>query len=307
MQNDKLKSYINLHLIVFIWGFTAVLGALITITADAIVWYRMLLAAGFLFFFIILKKKTFRIPLKSFLTLTFVGFLIAMHWVTFFHAIHVSNVSITLSVFSLGAFFASILEPLFYGRKVLWYEVFFGLIIIAGLGMIMQVEVNYLSGMLYALVSIILGVLFTLMNGKLIQNHDATVISFYEFIAGVFFISLYFLYQNKFTADFFVLSFSNWALMLILASICTAYAFTASVKVMKKLSPYTVMLTTNLEPVYGIILAYFIIGGKEKMSFSFYVGAVIIIITVILNGIIKHKAGKKIVVITDDTITKDVR
>lgn len=289
MQNDKFKSYLNLHLIVFIWGFTAVLGALLTIAADAIVWYRMLLAAGFLTVFIVVKKKSFRIPFKSFLKLVFVGLLIAMHWVTFFHAIHVSNVSITLSVFSLGAFFASILEPIFYGRKVLWYEVFFGLIIIVGLGLIMQVEVNYLSGMLYALVSIILGVLFTLMNGKLIASHDSAVITFYEFLSGVFFISIYFLYQNKFSADFFYLSSRNWILMLILSSICTAYAFTASVKVMEKLSPYTVMLTTNLEPVYGIVLAYFIIGGKEKMTPSFYVGAMIIVLTVILNGILKHR------------------
>ena len=289
MQNDKFKSYLNLHLIVFIWGFTAILGALITITADAIVWYRMLLAAVFLSVFILFKKKSFKIPLKSFLKLVFVGLLIAMHWVTFFHAIHVSNVSITLSVFSLGAFFASLLEPIFYGRKVLWYEVFFGLIIIVGLGLIMQVELTYLSGMLYALVSIILGVLFTLMNGKLIATHDSAVIAFYEFLAGVFFISIYFLYQNKFSTDFFYLTAHNWMLILILASICTAYAFTASVKVMEKLSPYTVMLTTNLEPVYGIVLAYFIIGGKEKMSTSFYIGAVIIILTVILNGIIKHR------------------
>lgn len=289
MQKDKFKSYLNLHLIVFIWGFTAILGALITITADAIVWYRMLLAAVFLGAFIVFRKKSFRIPLKSFVKLIFVGLLIALHWVFFFHAIHVSNVSITLSVFSLGAFFASLLEPIFYGRKVLWYEVFFGLIIIAGLGMIMKVEVGYLEGMIYALISIILGVLFTLSNGKLIEKHDSSVISFYEFIAGVFFISIYYLYQNKFSADFFVLSFNNWMLILILASICTAYAFTASVKVMEKLSPYTVMLTTNLEPVYGIILAYFIIGGKEKMSTSFYIGAIIILITVILNGIIKHK------------------
>jgi drug/metabolite transporter (DMT)-like permease len=289
MQNDKFKSYLNLHMIVFIWGFTAVLGALITITADAIVWYRMLLAAVFLSAFIVFKKKSFRIPVKSFVKLIFVGLLIALHWVFFFHAIHVSNVSITLSIFSLGAFFASLLEPIFYGRKVLWYEVFFGLIIIAGLGLIMKVETGYLEGMLYALISIILGVLFTLANGKLIEKHDSSVISFYEFIAGVFFISIYYLYQNKFSADFFILSFNNWMLILILASVCTAYAFTASVKVMEKLSPYTVMLTTNLEPVYGIILAYFIIGGKEKMSTSFYIGAVIILITVILNGIIKHK------------------
>ncbi|UFH36881.1 DMT family transporter [Flavobacterium acetivorans] len=289
MQNDKFKSYLNLHLIVFIWGFTAILGAIITISADAIVWYRMLFAAVFLFFFIAFQKKSFRIPLKSFLKLIFVGLLIALHWIFFFHAIHVSNVSITLSVFSLGAFFASLLEPIFYGRKVLWYEVFFGLIIMAGLAMIMKVEVGYMSGMIFALISIILGVLFTLMNGKLIEKHDATVISFYEFLAGMVFISVYFLYQNKFSVDFFDLNLNNWMLILLLASICTAYAFTASVKVMEKLSPYTVMLTTNLEPVYGIILAYFIIGGKEKMSFSFYVGAVIIIITVILNGVIKHR------------------
>lgn len=292
MQNDNLKSYLNLHLIVFIWGFTAILGALITITADAIVWYRMFFAAVFLALFLIYKKTSFRIPVRSFLKLIFVGLLIALHWIFFFHAIHVSNVSITLSVFSLGAFFASILEPLFYGRKVLWYEVFFGLIIIAGLAMIMNVEVNYFAGMMYALVSIILGVLFTLMNGKLIEKHNSAVISFYEFLAGVFFISIYYLFQGKFSVAFFTLSYNNWMLILILASICTAYAFTASVKVMEKLSPYTVMLTTNLEPVYGIVLAYFIIGGKEKMSTSFYIGAVIIIITVILNGIIKHKQKK---------------
>jgi drug/metabolite transporter (DMT)-like permease len=288
MQNDKLKSYLNLHLIVFIWGFTAILGALITIKPDALVWYRMLFASVFLGLFIVFKKKSFKIPLQSFLKLIFVGLLIALHWIFFFKAIHVSNVSITLSVFSLGAFFASVLEPLFYGRKVLWYEVFFGLIIIAGLGLIMKVEVNYLEGMLYALAAIILGVLFTLMNGKLIADHDPSVISFYEFLAGVFFITVYFLFQDKFSLDFFVLTFNNWGLILILASVCTAYAFTASVKVMQKLTPYTVMLTTNLEPVYGIVLAYFILGGKEKMSFEFYIGAIIIVITVILNGVIKH-------------------
>lgn len=288
MQNDKLKSYLSLHFIVFIWGFTAILGALITINAEALVWYRMLLAGIFLGSFIVFKKESFRVPVKAFFKLIFVGLLIALHWIFFFRAIHISNVSITLSIFSLGAFFASLLEPIFFGRKVLWYEVFFGLIIIAGLALIMKVEIQYLNGMYYALASIILGVLFTLMNGKLIADHEPSVITFYEFGAGVFFISIYFLFQGKFTADFFTLSMNNWLLILLLASICTAYAFTASVKVMRKLTPYTVMLTTNLEPVYGIILAYFILGGKEKMSTEFYIGAIIIVITVILNGVFKH-------------------
>ncbi|URM37038.1 DMT family transporter [Flavobacterium anhuiense] len=293
MRNDNLKSYLNLHLIVFIWGFTAILGALITIDAENLVWYRMLIAMIFLGGFIAFKKQSFQVPVKEFLKLIFVGLLIALHWIFFFRAIHVSNVSITLSIFSLGAFFASLLEPLFYGRKVLWYEVLFGLIIIAGLGLILQVEIKYLEGVYYALAAIILGVLFTLMNGKLISDHEPSVITFYEFGAGVFFITIYFLFQGKFKADFFEMSLNNWVLLLILASICTAYAFTASVKVMQRLTPYTVMLTTNLEPVYGIVLAYFILGGKEKMSVEFYIGAVIIIITVILNGVFKHYQNKK--------------
>lgn len=293
MRNDNLKSYLNLHLIVFIWGFTAILGALITIDAENLVWFRMLIAMIFLGGFIALKKQSFQVPMKEFFKLIFVGLLIALHWIFFFKAIHVSNVSITLSIFSLGAFFASLLEPLFYGRKILWYEVFFGLVIIAGLGLILQVEIKYLTGVYYALAAIILGVVFTLLNGKLIADHEPSVITFYEFGAGVFFISIYFLFQGKFTADFFQLSLNNWVLLLILASICTAYAFTASVKVMQRLTPYTVMLTTNLEPVYGIVLAYFILGGKEKMSVEFYIGAVIIIITVILNGVFKHYQKKK--------------
>ncbi|AWK02727.1 EamA family transporter [Flavobacterium crocinum] len=293
MRNDNLKSYLNLHLIVFIWGFTAILGALITIDANNLVWFRMLIAMIFLGGFIAYKKQSFQVPIKEFFKLIFVGLLIALHWIFFFKAIHVSNVSITLSIFSLGAFFASLLEPLFYGRKVLWYEVLFGLVIIAGLGLILQVEIKYLTGVYYALAAIILGVLFTLMNGKLISDHEPSVITFYEFGAGVFFISVYFLFEGKFTADFFTMSLNNWILLLVLSSVCTAYAFTASVKVMQRLTPYTVMLTTNLEPVYGIVLAYFILGGKEKMSVEFYIGAVIIIITVILNGVFKHYQKKK--------------
>lgn len=293
MQEDKLKSYLELHFIVFIWGFTAILGALISINADALVWYRMLFASIFIFFYIVFKKKSFRIAPKELFKLTFAGLLIALHWITFFKAIQVSNVSITLSIFSLGAFLASILEPIFYGRKILRYEVVLGLLIIVGLGLILQFEMNYYEGMIYALVSIIIGVLFTLMNGKLIEKNESAIITFYEFIAGVVFISIYFLFENKFNFDFFVLSVKDWVLILVLSTICTAYAFTASVKVMRLLSPYTVMLTTSLEPVYGIILAYFIIGGKEKMNLEFYFGAILILITVVLNGIIKHKKENK--------------
>jgi len=294
-KGNLLKSYLNLHLIVFIWGFTAVLGELITVREASLVWYRMLIAGIFMLLYVVITKKPWKLPAKSFAHLIGVGFLIALHWLFFFKAINVSNVSITLAVFSTGAFFASILEPIFFNRKMLWYEVFFGLIIIGGLLMIMQVEAHYLEGMLYALLSVFLGVTFTLFNGKLIMKYDPSVITLYEFFAGVVLISGYLLYEGTFTPEFFQVSSDDWILILILSSICTAYAFTASVNVMKKLTPYTVMLTTNMEPVYGIILAYFILGDKEKMSSGFYIGAVIILMTVILNGILKnYKKQEKI-------------
>jgi drug/metabolite transporter (DMT)-like permease len=293
-ENNYLKSYLNLHFIVFIWGFTAVLGALITVREASLVWYRMGLAGVFLVLYLLYKKQSLRLPLKSVVKLVLVGFLIAIHWIYFFKAINVSNVAITLAMFSMGAFFASILEPLIYKRKMLWYEVLFGLIIIAGLFTIMQVEMKYLEGILYALFSVFIGVLFTLFNGKLIQQHDSTVITVYEFFAGFLFVSIYLLFDGKFNDQFFEISGTDWLLILLLASICTAYAFTASVHVMKRLSPYTVMLTTNLEPVYGIVLAYFIVGEDEKMSMPFYIGSALILVTVILNGVIKNKIkGKK--------------
>jgi drug/metabolite transporter (DMT)-like permease len=288
MLDDKLKSHFQLHLIVFIWGFTAVLGALISIKEASLVWYRMLFAGLFLLIYIIATKKSLKLAFKEISKICFVGFLIALHWIYFFKAINISNVSITLAMFSLGAFIASILEPIFYQRKILWYEVLFGLIIIVGLYFIMQVEINYIDGMLCALFSIVIGVIFTLLNGKLIQKHDSTVISFYEFFSGFIFVTIFLFIQEKFNNSFFEISSKDLILILVLSSVCTAYAFTASINVMKKLSPYTVMLTTNLEPVYGIFLAYFIIGGNEKMSISFYIGSIIILITVILNGIVKN-------------------
>jgi drug/metabolite transporter (DMT)-like permease len=193
-----------------------------------------------------------------------------------------------LAIFSAGAFFASILEPLLYKRRVLWYEVFFGLVIIGGLSMIMKVERHYLEGILYALFSVFMGVMFTLINGKLIQEHDSTVITLYEFFAGFLVVSAYLFFDGKFSTDFFQVSGVDWTLILILSTVCTAYAFTASVGVMRRLTPYTVSLTTNLETVYGVFLAYFIIGEAEKMSIPFYIGSVIILITVILNGVVKH-------------------
>lgn len=293
MPSANFKSYLSLHFIVFIWGFTGVLGDLISIREDSLVWYRMLLAAGFIRLWLLATKTPLKVPRREFKNLIVTGMLIGVHWVLFFTAINVSNVSITLAMFSLGAFFAAVLEPLFYGRKMLWYEIFFGLVIMGALVIIMQVEFRYLWGMILALLAVLVGVLFTLINGKLTQKYDARVITYYEFLAGFALVSVIVAVRGKFNAAFFDISARDWGLLLLLSSVCTAWAFTASVSVMRKLSPYTVMLTTNLEPVYGIVLAWLLLGEDEQMSAGFYIGAALIVAVVALNGIIKAKTSQK--------------
>lgn len=287
MQNDKVLNYLHLHFIVFIWGFTAVLGALISLDAGSLVWYRMGIAVVLVYFYLRFKKENLKLSKRTIGKFAIGGAIIAAHWLTFFSAIKVSNVSVTLVVLSTGAFFTSILEPIFYKRKIVFYEVFFGLIVILGLYLIFEVDTSYAVGIGLALVSAFLSALFSILNGKFILKHKASVISFYELLTGFLLVTLFVGITGEFNLGFFKISASDWLYLIILASACTAYAFIASIYVMRWISPYTVMLTINMEPVYGILLALLILGDAEKMGNQFYYGALIILITVIANGILK--------------------
>ena len=289
MQESKFKNYLLLHFIVFIWGFTAILGALITIDAIPLVWYRMLLAVLFIAIYFLWKKKSFKVDRAGLLKFFFTGVVIALHWVFFFKAIKVSNVSVALVTMSTGAFFTALIEPVFFKRKINVLEMFLGLLVIAGLYIIFNFESQYKLGIIYALIASFLGALFAVLNGLFIKKYTADTISFYQLFFGVVFISIYLLFTNSFSVIFFQISASDWMYLIVLSSICTAYAFIASVQVMKYLSPYTVMLTINLEPIYAIVLALFIFGDKEQMSNTFYLGAFIVLFVVLLNGIIKNR------------------
>jgi len=298
MQNDKLTAYLHFHLIVFIWGFTAVLGALITIDAVPLVWFRMGLASFFIYAFIKMRGVSLEVSHKTLLGFAIAGLVIAVHWLTFFGAIKASNVSITLAMMSTGAFFTALLEPIFYKRKVIWYELFFGAIVVGALYMIFEVETAYQTGILLALFSAFLSAVFTLINGKFIKEHHPTKISFYELLIGSLFVTVYLVITRSdafFSAQFFMLPTKDWVYIGILASVCTAYAFIAAVAVMKHLSPYTIMLTINLEPVYGILLAFVVLGDAEQMSSEFYYGALVILAVVIANGVLKNSKKFKAV------------
>ena len=287
MLSDNLKSYLHLHLIVFIWGFTAVLGRLISLEALPLVWFRMLFAVGFIAVYIWIKKIPIQVSPKTAVKFLFAGIIIALHWFTFFKAIKVSNISVTLACLATGAFFTSLLEPLFYRKKIVWYEVLFGLLVVAGLYIIFNVEGQFIEGIIIALISAFLSALFAVINSKFVKEHDPTLISFYELGGGLIFFSFLLLFTNSSTTTFFKLSSEDLIYLFILSSVCTAYAFIASTAIMKFLSPYTVMLTINLEPIYGIILAVLVYKEKETMSPNFYFGALIILLSVVLNSVIK--------------------
>ncbi|WP_430613491.1 DMT family transporter [Flavobacterium sp. JP2137] len=295
MLGDNIKSYLNLHLIVFIWGFTAVLGQLISLEALPLVWYRIAIAVACLLVYFLITKRKLSGDKRSIALFLLAGVVIAVHWLTFFGAIKASNVSVTLACISTGAFFASILEPIFYKRKVVWYEVVFGLIVIAGLTIIFSVEAQYVTGIVLGLISAFLSAVFSIINGKFAQRHEPGIITFYELLGGLLILSLYLAFSGGFDAAFFTVKNADWLWLILLGSFCTAYAFLASVKIMKFLTPYTVMLTINLEPVYGILLAVLIFKDSEKMTPAFYIGALLILSTVILNGIVKNAKKTKVI------------
>ncbi len=294
MPNVKLQNFIHLHFLVLIAGFTAILGEVITISAIPLVWFRMVMASILMFVYIKMAKINLKVKPKSVLKLSIAGILIAAHWITFFGAIDEANISIALSMFSTGAFFASFIEPIVYKRKIIGYEILLGILVIVGVFIITQSEIKYLTGIILGISSAFLSSLFAVLNGSFLKQHSATTISFYEFLSGVFFISMYLIcFKGGFNLEFFNIPAADYIYLFILASICTAYAFIASVYVMKVISPYTVVLTYNLEPVYGIILALILFPEKEKMSANFYYGAIVIITTVVLNALLKNSRKLK--------------
>ncbi len=292
MQNAKLKHNLHLHFLVFIAGFTAILGELITIEAFSLVWYRMLIAGILMFIYIKIVKIDIRVSPINVVKFLLAGVIIALHWITFFAAINASNVSIALAMFSTGAFFASFIEPIFFRRKIRGYEIVFGLIVIVGVVLIVDSEIKYLNGIILGVSSAFFSSLFAVINGRFVEKHNATIISFYEFIGGVAFISIYLLFsENGFSTKFFDLPTTDWIYIFMLASVCTAYAFIAAVHIMRYISPYTVVLSYNLEPVYGIILALLFFGESEMMSSNFYYGAILILVTVLIEALMKNRSN----------------
>ncbi len=284
------KNLLILHFTVFIWGFTGILGALISVDAVQMVWYRVLIATITLFIYFKLSKTSVKVTNKQFFQFLFTGGIVAIHWIFFFHSIKVSTVSVSLVCLSSFTLFTAILEPLIKKQRIQIADIIIGVIIIIGIYLIFKFESKYTLGIIFGLSAAVASSLFGTINSILVQKSDPLVISFYEIMGAFFWITLYRVFDQTLLTERFDLSISDWLYLGLLGTICTALAYVAGVSVMRTITAFRVALITNLEPVYGIILAFIIFGNKETMSTGFYLGAIIILTAVFLYPVYKkHK------------------
>lgn len=258
-----------------------------------LVWFRIAITLVLITGYIIVSKQNLKVSLANIIKLAIIGIIIAVHWLCFYGAIKASNVSVTMATFSTVTLFTAITEPLILKRKIIWYEILIGLIIIAAICLIFSVEILYWQGIVLGILAALTASVFSVFNAIMIKNVSSTMISYIELWFGLIGLSIYLGINGDFNASFFQLNNQAIIGLLLLAGICTAFPFIASVNLMKHLSPYTITLTVNLETVYGIILAIFIYQENKQLSLTFYIGVFVILLAIFFNAWLKGRADKK--------------
>lgn len=287
----KIQKYLLLHFIILLWGFTPVLGKLISLDAYDLVWYRLLFSLISLYLYLRYKGESLRIDPKQLFIILGTGIIVGIHWFFFYHAIKVSNVAVALAGFSTITLFASLFQPLLLKKKFYWTDLLYGLAIGVGLIVILNFEKLYFFGILYGIIAAITGAFFGIYNGKLIKDNNPSSIAFYEFAGAFAFISLIKLVNrgNNFLPD---LGLTDFLWLIILSVFCTTLAFTLSIKILRDFTPLTVIITNNLEPIYGIVFSLIIFRQSEYMSIGFYTGTAIILVSVFTYPFISEKFKK---------------
>jgi drug/metabolite transporter (DMT)-like permease len=286
-------DYLKLHFLVFLWGFTAILGKLCSLPAVEMIFYRTLFAAAGMGALILLAKGTFKVSKTDLLKIVLTGFIVGTHWLTFFISARVANVSVSLVGFATASLWTAILEPLAKGYKIKALELLFGLIVLTGLYIIFASDFSYSTGLILGVISGLTCAIFSIINSQIVKRVDSFTITFYEMTGAWLVTVLFFPVYRYFWAEGHQLrmtpSLTDLVCIALLAWLCTVYAYSAAVELMKKISAFFFQLTLNLEPVYGIIMAVIIFGAAEKMNFNFYVGTLVILIAVLIYPLAKKR------------------
>jgi drug/metabolite transporter (DMT)-like permease len=286
------KAFLQLHIAVFLAGFTGVLGRLITLNEAVLVWYRMMIACFVLWISLLFQKRKPAASRKLFIQASMVGFLLAMHWVSFYAGIKNSNVSTALVCLSAMGFFTAILEPLMLRRHFDMIEVLLGLLAVAGISIVFHFDPHYKMGIIISLFSAFLASIFPILNRQILQKMDAETATRYQLSGGFMFITLLMpIYLHYFPVDRLLPSLSDLAWLLVLGIICTVIAYDLFMKALQKISAFTVNLSYNLEPIYGIGMAFLIYREDKEVSQGFYYGFCLIVAAVVLQTLRLRKTS----------------
>jgi len=290
----KYKYHILLHLIIFMWGFTGILGKLIHLDAFVIVWHRVLIAFVALGIGLVYLKKSFKINSTANLWKVFgVGIIVALHWMTFYKSIQLSTASLGILCLSTTTIHVTWLEPLIMKRKFSWIEFSLGLLVIYGIYFVSSdFKADDFEALAYGLTSALCAALFSVFNARLAQDIPSSTITFYELLIGFIFMSVVLLFTGDLNEDLFTMTVSDFLWLVFLGILCTSFAFLATIEVVKRLGAFTVSLSINLEPVYTILLAIVILNENELLGSHFYIGSGIIVIVVIANALIKYQQSR---------------
>jgi drug/metabolite transporter (DMT)-like permease len=298
--NQNKTDYLLLHFIVFIWGWTAILGELITLPTDQLVWIRIMIAAcGIIFWLLITRQSLYATP-RNVLKYLGTGLIVGLHWVCFYGSIKVSNASVTLAVFASGSLFTAFVEPLFFKRSIRSYEIVSGILVIIAIGLIFGVETEYAWGIVLGILAALTSSFFGVINSVFVRaGHQSSVVSVYEMLGGLAGLSVYMFFAHDDLGSMFSMSSKDWLYMLLLGIACTSLPFLISLRVLRSVSPYTVSLTLNLESVYGIVLSWFILQHNKFLTVYFYIGTGIILSTLFLNAWMSRRYDRRMQTATE--------
>lgn len=291
----KFQYHILLHIIILMWGFTGILGKIISLDPLPIVWYRVLISVVSLGLILPILKRSLKLnSLREFLYLAIIGIVVALHWVTFYVSIDLSTASLGILCLSTTTIHVAWLEPIVMGRKFSWIELAFGLIVIYGIYFVSaDFNAQDYEALAYGLTSALLAAIFSVLNGKLAQTMTPSKITFYEMLVGGAFLTVLLIFRGEMTTELFDLSTKDVLWLLFLGLVCTSFAFLVTVELVKRLGAFTVSLSVNMEPVYTIILAIVLLGENKIVGTQFYIGSTIIVAVVIANALLKRALRKR--------------
>lgn len=291
-MNPETRAYIELHIAVFLFGFTAILGDLIQLPALTLVWWRVFITSISLLFLIKVIRLFRTLPRKRLLQFMGIGVLVALHWLAFYGAIKLANASIALVAMATTSFFTSMIEPFVMQQQVKWYEIALGVLIIPGMMLVANgAELSMLTGLWVGIVAAFLAALFATLNKKLIGNQNVLEITFLELGSAWLFLSLVLpvlFLTSDIKITFAPPSAMDWLYLLVLALLCTTLAYALALKSLRHLTAFASNLTINMEPVYGIIMAWILLNENEELTSNFYWGVVIILLAVFSYPVLRR-------------------